>query len=174
MSRSVLGFLTFVVALVLAVGFVWPKAAAVRDLGVEEQAKRQISTSKEEKLKDLNTLAQTVGSNTVRIGSIVSILPQSPEIPEALVTIEAIAKANGVNIQSLIPQVDTQKQQVVLTLVGDGDLAGIEGFISNMSDNNRPVSVTTTTLTKSPDGKRINVSFGLSFPYKETKSGSKQ
>ncbi len=173
MNRSVLGFLTFVVALILAVGFVWPKAAMVRDLGVEEQAKRKISASKEEKLKALSTLSQTFAANTTRIDSIISILPQSPEIPEALVTIEAVARANGVNIQSLTPQVDDQKQQVVLTLVGDGDLQGVEGFVANMADNNRPVSVSSTTLTKSPDGKRLNVSFGLSFPYKTNKSGSK-
>lgn len=172
MNRSVIGFLAFVVALVLAVGFIWPKANTIRDIGVEEQAKREISKTKQERLAALTTLSQTFAANSTKIDTLVSILPSTPEIPEALVTVEAMARANGIEVKSLTPQNEELKQSVLVTLIGSGELTGIEGFISNVADNNRPISVNSVTLVKSIEGNRIDMSIGLNFPYRSTKSGS--
>lgn len=166
MNRSVIGFLSFVVSLILIITVVWPKANAVRDLGVTEQAKKSISHAKAEKLKSLSQVATNFNVNAARIDTILSALPPSPDIPEAIVTIEAIARVTGITIQSVIPQVESQKQQVVMTVLGEGELGAIEGFISSLATNNRPVSVTAVTISKRSNGSILNFSFGLSFPFR--------
>lgn len=165
MNRSVVGFLSFVIALILAITVVWPKAVEVRDLGVIEQAKKSISQSKTDRLKALTEVTTIFDVNTARIERIMSAVPVSPAIPEAIVTIEAIARINSITIQSVIPQLDSQKQQVVMTVIGEGDLSAIEGFVDSLATNNRPVSVTAMTVSKRTEGAKLNFSIGLNFPF---------
>lgn len=171
MNRSVIGFLSFVVSLILIITVVWPKANTVRDLGVTEQAKKSISQSKTDKLKLLSQVATKFAVNSNRIETILSAVPPSPDIPEAIVTIEAVARINNISIQSVIPQLENQKQQVIITVIGEGDLRGIEGFVDNLASNNRPVSINAMNISKRSEGSKLNFSVGLNFPFR---SGDKE
>ena len=175
MNRSVVGFLLFLISLIGSVGFVWPKAMAVRQLGVEERAKKEVIAVKKNRLTALTTLSQTFATNANRVKLLTSILPPLPQIPEVLVTVEAMARASGISIQSITPQDDDQGQRIIVTIVGDGELSAIEGFVDNVGLNSRPITVDSASIVKNPEGNRLSVVFGLSFPYhSQTSEGSNE
>lgn len=169
MNRSLAGFFSFVIAIVLGVGFVYPKSGAVHALGVEEQAKRAISKNQEAKLAALSQLKKTFSTNSNLVTDLLSVLPQTPQIPETMVSVEAMTKENGIDLRSLTPTIDAPKEQVVLSLTGEGELAAVEGLINDIAANNRPITISSAALVRLSEGNRISVSLSLNFPYRGAK-----
>lgn len=166
MNRPLAGFIAFVVALAATVGLVWPKANEIKHLGVDEQAKSRLASARQTKLDALIDLESAFSAQSDRVAKIVSILPTEPEIPEALTSLEAIARVSGLTVTSLTPQLDETSRAVVVLGVGEGDMAAIETFMTNVAANDRPISLTTLALARSSDGKKMTMTFGLSFAYR--------
>lgn len=173
MNRNLLGFLLFIIAVGLGVGVVWPQINEVRLITTDRNAKRTVLETKKQRLKDLQTIQATFATDPERINRLITTLPPEPQIQELLVTIENMGQSSGVNISSVVPQVDTRQQKVLLTLVGDGDVFAVEKLIAAIGDNNRPMSVEGITINRAQDVKRVSYSLTVNAPYSEVKSTQK-
>jgi Tfp pilus assembly protein PilO len=164
MNRNIVGFLLFVVAVGMGFGVLWPKIHEVRAITLERNAKHEIAKHKQKRRDDLRRLSGVLSGQQPRVTNLVSSLPKEPEIPEVLVTLETMAQSANVSITSLVPHVDKKKQEVTVTVVGDGDLPSVERIMQSIAENNRPMSITTTTLTRRQDG-RVAFSLTVVLPY---------
>ncbi len=170
-SRNILGTILFVVAIAFGAGVFWPRVQAVRSISVERTAKDQIATAKTKRLSSLQVLRGAFAQQPDRIAKILSSLPPDPQVPELLVTLDAMAKQNSVTLQSIVPQVNTHDQKVTVSIVGEGDLAATEKLVQSIADNDRPLSIDSVSFNRSGTSNRLSFSLSLSAPYiKVTKS----
>lgn len=170
MSKGLLGLIMILAALGVGVGLVMPQIGSVHTLSVEADANRQYRDLKEQRLTALTNLKSVFAGQPDQIAKIMTSLPQEPQIPEVLASIEAMAKETGVNFSSITPQNDTHGKRVNVTISGDGDLNTIERFIDALRQNKRPISVTTVNLSRRDDN-RLSYSLGVYFPYIPTSAG---
>jgi Tfp pilus assembly protein PilO len=165
MNKSLLGIFFIVIAVILGFVMVRPKIADVRDTTLERDVRLKIATAKQQRHDGLQSLTKTFAGNTDKINKYLSTLPQEPEIPEVLVTLEAMARDNSVSVESIAPLSDTKKQTVSVAMSGEADLTSIERFMQAVADNDRPLSVTALSLTKKQEGNSLAYSLNVSFPY---------
>ncbi len=166
MNRTILTWLLLIVAIGFGIGVLEPKVQDVRSTNQELQAKTIMVTNRKARIGALQTLQQTFGSQPDRITNLISTLPQDPQIPELLITIESMANQSGIGLQSILPQVNTQQHEVDLTLIGGGELGSVENLVHAVGDNARPMSVSSVTLTKDA-GTSTHLSFTMviAAPY---------
>jgi Tfp pilus assembly protein PilO len=165
MNRNALGFLLFILAVALGFGVLLPKINEVRDVTVDMKAKTTIANNKQKRLDDLRQVQTTFSSQKDRVALLLSTLPQEPEVPEIIVSVEAMGRENGLSIESLLPQVNADDEEVTLTLVGEGDLGAVERFMQAIADNNRPMSVTALSLTRKQESNALAVNATVLAPY---------
>lgn len=165
MSKNSLGFLFFILAIIVGFVFVWPEATDVRTTTATRDAAKTVETEKAKRYEALLEVQRTFASEQGRVDKIISTLPQEPQIPEVLVTIESMATESGASVFTIAPQTDTSKQQVSVTITGEGELTSIENLVKSFTDNNRPISMTSLSIVRATDAKKLNFTMGLSFPF---------
>ncbi len=166
MNKNLVGWLLLIFAIAFGAAIVRPKIADVRAITLEKDAKLQLLDNKKQRVQDLTTLSNIFAVNQSRVDALISALPQDPQLPELLVSIEAMANQSGVTIQSIVPQVNQKDQQVSLTLVGQADLGGVESFTQTIADNNRPMSIDSLAMTKNSNaGKSLTFNLVIQVPY---------
>lgn len=165
MNRNLLGFILFVLAIALGVGLVWPKIGDVQSVTLDRNAKEQVLKTKTDRLNSLATLRSTFETQQPRIDKLITTLPQEAQVQELLVSFESLAQQSGVTIQSIVPQDNSRDQRVLVTVTGDGELGAIESFLQGISQNDRPMSISSVATSRTPDGRRLNFTFSLYAPY---------
>lgn len=148
MNKNTVGFFLFILAIMIGIGAVYPKIQLVRDVSVQKEAELKVVAIKKLRLERLKLLTQTFDIESLKVSKVLSALPNEPAYPEALVSLETIARENGVSIQSLLPQTDTDEQEISITLAGEGGLTGVEAFLDALPKNDRPISVAAVSITK--------------------------
>lgn len=173
MNRSVLSIIILLVTFSFVFTILVPKIQSVRDVTIEQRAKVQIAANKKARLQALEQLAGIFSSQSDRVTNLVATLPQDPELPEVLVSVEAMANQSGITLLSLFPQVDAKSEQINLTMVGEGDLGQIEAIMRSIADNSRPMSLSSFSLVKG-QGNRLSFNAVVSIPYIVTAKSASQ
>ncbi|HEY1074871.1 MAG TPA: type 4a pilus biogenesis protein PilO [Patescibacteria group bacterium] len=164
MNRNTLGFLLFILAIMIGVGAVYPKVRSVHMASVQKDAELKVVALKKQRLERLKLLNQTFDTESVKVGKVLSALPNEPAYPEALVSLETIARESGVLIQSLLPQTDTDRQEISITLAGDGGLANVEKFLDSLASNDRPISIAAVSITKA-NAQQVSFTMTVRLPF---------
>ncbi len=167
-SRNLLGTVLFVIAIAFGVGVFWRQVEVVRTVSTERSAKIALAAAKTQRLSSLQVLRGAFAQQTARVDKLLTVLPSEPQVPELLVTIEAMGKQNSITLQSLVPQIDARNQKVELTIVGEGDLAGVEKLAQAIADNDRPLSIDSVVLNRGASSSRLSFSIAVSAPYVQT------
>ena len=166
MNRTLWSWLILLISIGFALGVLVPKIQSVRTITLDKEAKLQMVTNKQARLAALQELQTLFASQQDRVKNLISTLPQTPEVPEVLVTIEALANQSGVAVQSMLPQINNREHQIDLTLVGDAELTNLEAFMQGISDNARPMSVTAFTAVKNQSNStRLAYNLVVTLPY---------
>lgn len=164
MNRGVLATIILIATLGFAFMVLVPKVQEVKAINIEKQAKIRVAANKQARLTALEQLNTTFTNEAQRVSTIISTLPNTAEVPELLITVEAMANQSRINLQSIFPQVNEKQQQVSLTLVGEGELSTIEELMRSIGDNNRPMSVSSFSLVKA-SGKNLSFNIVVTAPF---------
>jgi Tfp pilus assembly protein PilO len=165
MNRDILGFLFLVLAIVVGVLFFVPKVQEVHTITTDKKAKTALTDSRKARLTALQQVQTLFAQQPDRIKKLSAVLPAQPQIPEVLVSLEAMAKESNVVLTSIVPQVSTKDQSVFATMVGQGDLASVEKLSLLIADNSRPMSIRAISMSKTQDGKAISFTLTIRAPY---------
>jgi Tfp pilus assembly protein PilO len=163
MKNNLIGFLLIVGALTIGFGLLAPKIDEVRALSIEQRALKQLLASKKQRKAALQQLTTIFTGKEDQIRAIMATLPQDPQIPDVLVSAEAMIRESNVGITSITPQINPTQQQVYLVLAGQGGLGNIEALMTKIGENNRPMSVSAVSLTKVDNTIGFNI--GITLPY---------
>lgn len=173
MKYRLLTWLLLIMTAGFAILVLGPKIRHVRALTVEKEAKLRLVANKKTRQLALEELGRRFADQPKRVEALIATLPQEPEVPEILSSIEALTQLNRLTLHSLVPQTDESEHQVNLTIVGEGELGGVESFIRGVGENSRPMSVSSLSLNK---GTATTLSFNLEIavPYQgEGKEGGR-
>jgi Tfp pilus assembly protein PilO len=165
MNRNLLGYILFLVTVAFGFGVVMPKFQEVRGQAIDSYAYRNVADAKVERVKDYQELKSSFASQKDRISRVVSALPSKPEVPEMLVSVEAMARGSNVDLESLLPQSGANDQKINLTLIGRGELKSLESFWQSIIENDRPMSFTTLSLTGIQGSNDLAMSVSLMLPF---------
>lgn len=165
MNRTIIGISAIVLALIVGVFVLRPKIADVRQVTIDKKVSLERVKQKEARLEALNSLSTAFANQPAEVEGIIRSLPTEPEIPDVLVTIEAMTRDSGLSLDALSPSIDKTKQLVSVSLNGTADLAALERFYQAVSENRRPMSMSQVTMTKSQTSNALNYNFVVSFAY---------
>lgn len=165
MGRNIIGVLLLVLSLGFYSLFFLPKVHEVRDISIQKAAAADVKSAKEQRLQALKQLSGTFASQQEKISKYVSTLPQEPEVPEVLVSLEAMVRDANLNLQSLVPQVNKTDRDVAVTVVGSGDLSGLERLFAAIAQNDRPISLKSVTINKVEDENSLAFTLILRVPF---------
>ncbi len=168
MNRNGLGLLLLALSIILIIAFVGPQIRQVRGSTIEKYAHAKVLDKKKQRLAALQQLNSVFTTQEDRINRLITTLPQQPEIPEILVSFEAMAKESGIQLAGINPQVDARQQKVTATLTGKGDLGAIEKLAQAIADNNRPLSVLSVSLSRIQETNQLNFVMNVAIPYANT------
>ena len=172
MKNNLLGFLFILGALIFSFSVLVPKIKEVRVTTVEQKALAKVLENKKERVAALQQLNSIFAPQQQqdKIKAIMATLPQEPQIPDILVSIEAMIKESNVNFTSITPIVNAAQEEVSVVIAGQAPLGSIEALMNNFVQNNRPISVSATNLTKVENNIGFNIS--LIFPFAAEKKAA--
>ncbi len=167
MSKGIIGWLLLFLSVVIGLALFLPKASDVHTLAREKKVREAVLKVKSNRVAALRSLKPNLQQSSARVNKLVEALPQDPQLPEILVTLESMGKESGVTLRSILPQVNTREQKVTITMVGDGEFASIENLMGLVAQNSRPMTVASFSMLK-PQGNSKSLSFnlGVSVPYR--------
>lgn len=172
MNRDILGFLFVVLAVVIAVLFFVPKVQEVRVISVDKNAKFELTEARRARVEALKQVQAAFAQQSDRIKKISAVLPSEPQIPEVMVSLEAMAREANIALTSVVPQVSTKDKAVFVTMVGQGSLAATEHLSKLIADNGRPMSVRAVSLLKTQDGTAISFTMTIRAPYTDMQTAT--
>ncbi len=165
MTRSVVSFLLLLAAAVFGVTLLLPKMRQVRALTLEKNALVSLAETRAQQKRNLDSLQATFISRRAEISQILATLPDSSNLPELLVTIEAMGKESGATFESLVPNTEA-RDHVMLNLTGRASLASYEALMNAVAANHRPMSVESYSLSAGSDVNSLTFSVALAVPFR--------
>ena len=124
----------------------------------------------------LEELGRKIEARRVFIDQVKDVLPEKPEVPELVVTLEKLASSNGMYIDNFIPKVladlpqasaaqteQKEYQTIELQFNLTGTYSNMKKFVSDLEKNIRPVDIITIAInsesapTQASDIVRFNI-----------------
>ncbi len=185
-GTAVLVVLLFVAAWFLLIS---PKRSEAAELRDQTLAQQDMNRQLQQKIAQLETLAQDLPRQRARLKVIEQQLPPAPDLPSFVRSLDAAAKAAGVSLEELNPQVPVSReaastaggaavtpgaagatqakagapylQEIPFSIGVTGEFAGVVDFLNRIEDLRRPLVVTTVVVdARAEDGALSGISNG--------------
>lgn len=159
--------LVVVFAFVLVYFFLMPVATTYRSNRIALENLKIDQSVLEEKQQKLQNLDKTIKEKKSFIDQTKEVLPENPQVAEALVLISKLAKDNGLYINNFIPKPvdDTASVQqpgtvrfdykrVELQIDITGNYPNLKKFVESLENNVRPVNIVNIAIKGGGEIKR--------------------
>jgi len=167
-KNNLMGFFLMLAALIIGFSLLLPKIHDVHSTTVLSQATVELAKKKQARLDAIKQLAPVFASQQDKVNAIIATLPKDPQIPDILVSAEAMLKETNVGFTSITPQVNASQEEINLVISGQSALQNIEALFNAISQNNRPMSISSASMTKLDNTLGFNMS--ILVPYFSNKA----
>lgn len=151
-----------------------PYLAEVTDLNLKVAITNEKISKTQQKISDLKYLQTQFEANQPLIELLNIAMPQDPQMPQTIISINSIAKDSGVDITSIQPKSKSASSSNQITLSINGYYEGLKVFLNKLEKNLRPINVTELSYNKSTSqttGNQITASLTLDI-YQPNSGGS--
>lgn len=160
------GIIVLCLLIIFGVGyFVIPSyVAEVKDLNLEVAVTKQKIQLTEQKLQDLQYLKGQFEANKDLVNLLNLAIPDGVQLPETLVSLDALAKDSGLEITSIQPKAASSGGDKTISLSVTGSYDALKSFLVKMENNLRPMNASTISVNKSTtvsSGSFISASLSL-------------
>ena len=147
--------LVIIIALIYLV--IKPQVAYLKENNIQAAAKKAEFNDKEKQINNLRSLETSLASISSEVQKLSIALPKKEKISELIVQVDAIAKGQGLTVNSIAPSQANSEELAVLgsseesteptigqyafTISVTGEYAGLVSFLQNIEANLRPINI---------------------------------
>jgi Tfp pilus assembly protein PilO len=147
--------LVIIIALIYLV--IKPQVAYLKENNIQAAAKKAEFNDKEKQINNLRSLETSLASISSEVQKLSIALPKKEKISELIVQVDAIAKGQGLTVNSIAPSQANSEELAVLgsseesteptigqyafTISVTGEYASLVSFLQNIEANLRPINI---------------------------------
>lgn len=160
--------LLLIIAIAIVALYIAPKFYEIAKINSQIKMKQEQYNLGIRKIEAIKQAGDVMKISLQEINRINVSMPLEKSADEALITVEKIARGNGLDLKNVqIGKSDETKSLASIEVTMEGGFESIAGFLNAMKNNLRPVDVDSYIIE--PIGDRLSFSVSLMFPYFDEK-----